>query len=97
MAVISTKTTFSLDLETAGALQRLADAWRTSKSDVVRRLAREADAQLRLHQTKAEKDLVPVSTEAAGRLAALRSLQSSAQGRGVDFQAWKTSIQNARR
>ncbi len=41
----SVRATFSLDAETAAAIQRLAVAWRISKSAVVRKAVEELDAR----------------------------------------------------
>lgn len=97
MASVTTKSTFSLDLQTAASLERLAEAWQTSKSDVVRRLAREADLRLRKDSPVPEETLAPVSTLAARRLDALRALQSGVRRRGGDLDAWRKSIADSRR
>ena len=44
MATTSVKSTFSLDVETAQRLERLAQAWGVSKSEVLRRAIRNAPA-----------------------------------------------------
>jgi predicted DNA-binding protein len=48
MAITSIKSTYALDAETVEALDRLSKHWGVSKSEVLRRLIRNAAAQSRL-------------------------------------------------
>lgn len=99
MATPSVKSTYSLDLETASTLERLAEVWQMSKSGVIRRLA--AQAATVLAEKPARKPSTskvrPVSAEAAKRVEALRALQRETREQGADFSEWKRSIQAARR
>jgi hypothetical protein len=98
MAIPTVKSTYSLDLETASALERLSAAWQTSKSGVIRRMAAQAVLSLGGEPSEtSETPVRPVSAEAAKRLAALRDLQRGVREQGVDLAAWRRSIQAARR
>jgi len=44
MAIPKIKATYSLDVETASTLERLAQRWKTSKSEALRRLILQGDA-----------------------------------------------------
>lgn len=63
MAIPRIKATYSLDVETVSALERLAQRWNTSKSEALRRLIMQGDDQA---------EDVP-----ANKIAALERLQKS--------------------
>ncbi|MEO7997590.1 MAG: ribbon-helix-helix protein, CopG family [Gemmatimonadaceae bacterium] len=63
MAIPKIKATYSLDVETASTLERLAERWKTSKSEALRRLIMQGDAQV----DDAQRD----------KIAALERLQKS--------------------
>ncbi len=63
MAVPRIKATYSLDVETAAALERLAQRWKTTKSEALRRL---------ISNGEGEADAAP-----AQKIAALKRLQQS--------------------
>lgn len=54
----SVRATFSLDAETALAIQRLAAVWRISKSAVVRKAVQELDARRNLLTEKERRQLL---------------------------------------
>ena len=56
----SVRSTFSLDAETAAAIQRLAAMWRISRSAVVRRAVQELDARRDLLTEKERHRLLGV-------------------------------------
>jgi hypothetical protein len=81
MAVTSIKSTYSLDPETVRRLERMAERWKVSKSEALRRAIRAASAE-------------GTSGGAAGALDALDQLQrtlglSPAQARGWAAEAHK--------
>lgn len=102
MATAMLKTTYSLDLQTAATLEKLAQTWKTSKSDVIRRLAKDASEKLPLETPpSAEKPKYsadnPINEDAARRVAALRAMAESMKARGVDYEEWKRTIWESRR
>ncbi len=75
MAVMTIKSTYSLDVGTVRTLEGLARRWNVSKSEALRRAIRnEAERQ-------------PSRTDA--RLRALRELQESVAARDVDLDVWE--------
>jgi len=83
MARTTVRTTFALDPETVDALDRLADRWNASKSDVVRRVVQAAS---RVEEIDATSDA----------LAALDELQSLL---GLDperAEAWVERVRDER-
>ncbi len=83
MARTTIRTTFALDPETVEALDRLADRWGASKSDVVRRTVR---AAARVEEVDATSD-------------ALRALEELQQTLGLDeerAEAWIRRIRDER-
>ena len=83
MAPKMVKSTFSLDIETARALEVLAGRWKVSKSEAVRRAV----------GAMAEKE----SPCARKKLEALRQLQASVKARGIDVEAWAREARAERR
>jgi hypothetical protein len=79
----TSKSTFSLDLESLDRLNRLSRHWQVSKTEVLRRAL-----------ARAERSDVPSAEE---RIAALRRLQRKLKAKGVDFGAWKKAIRDGRR
>ena len=83
MAITTIKSTYSLDVETVRALEALAQRWRVSKSEVLRRAIRLA----------ATEDAPNRSTA----LGALNRLQASVRQRNVDVSRWAHDLKNERR
>ena len=83
MATMTIKSTYSLDVETARALETLARRWKVSKSEVLRRAIRAAAAE--------------DATRESGPLAALDRLQTSVRERRVDMERWKKEVDAERR
>jgi len=84
MARTTVRTTFALDPETVEALDRLAERWSASKSDVVRRIVR---AAARVEEVDASSD-------------ALRALDELQDTLGLDeerAEAWVARIRDERR
>ena len=84
MARTTVRTTFALDPETVEALDRLAERWSASKSDVVRRIVR---AAARVEEVDASSD-------------ALRALDELQATLGLDeerAEAWVARIRDERR
>ena len=75
MAVMTIKSTYSLDVGTVRTLEGLARRWNVSKSEALRRAIR----------SEAERQPSP----ADARLQALRALQKSVAARGVDLEGWE--------
>lgn len=91
MAIPRIKATYSLDVETVEALDRLASAWETSKSEVLRRLIRERATV---------PGYAPVATAMSGakaKLAALDQLQKSMALTPAAAAAWKRENRAMRR
>ena len=76
MTTPNTKTTYTLDEETAGALAKLAHHWNLTESEALRRA---------LLQVASGYGPILSPEE---RLAALDRLRDSLVERGVDFDAW---------
>ena len=83
MAIITIKSTYSLDLETVRALEALAQRWSVSKSEVLRRAIRLAATEDAPNQSTA--------------LSALDRLQASVRKRNVDVSRWARDLRNERR
>lgn len=77
------KSTYSLDTSTLATLNRLAQRWQVSKTEVVRRALREA----------AERETISPEE----RIAALHALQRSLAAKKVDFKKWQQTIKDGRR
>lgn len=75
MAVTSIKSTYSLDVDSVRQLEMLAERWRVSKSEVIRRALRIAV-------------MAPDETGSGVVLEALTRLQDSVRERGVDLPEW---------
>ncbi len=85
MASATIKSTYSLDLETHDAIEKMAKRLNTSKSNVIRQAVR----VLRLNE--------PANPDVARRLEAARRLQNSMRKRKVDTTGWLKAIRDARR
>ncbi len=83
MAVLTIKSTYSLDIPTVRKLERLALLWRVPKSEVIRRAISQAAETLQ--------------EEAENKIQELIALQKRLKKKGTDFDAWKKQIQDARR
>lgn len=83
MAISKIKTTYALDAETVGLLDRMAQRWGTSKSDALRRAIRAA----------AET----VGEAAGGNLGALDRLQRAAAISVTETHAWGRRVRAERR
>lgn len=82
MAPKMVRSTFSLDIETARALEVLARRWEVSKSEAVRRAV----------GAVAEKE----GPRARKKLEALDKLQASVKARGIDLEAWEQEVRATR-
>ena len=82
MATMTIKSTYSLDVETVRALERLAKQWGVSKSEALRRSIRQAS------------ETHPAGGEAAS---ALDELQSSLELSEADASRWQKSARASRR
>lgn len=80
----ATKSTYSLDTSTLATLNRLAQQWQVSKTEVLRRALQQA--------AEREQSISPEE-----KIAALHSLQKELQEAGVDFAAWQKTIRTGRR
>lgn len=83
MATLTIKTTYALDVESVRALEDLAQRWRVSKSEALRRAIR------------SEASRQPVKEK--GALAALDQLQASLRSRNVDVRQWALDVESERR
>ena len=83
MAARTIKSTYSLDVTSAGALDELARRWGVSKSEALRRAIRsEASRQ---------------AVKGGDALAALDQLQASLRSRNVDLKQWALDVESERR
>ena len=82
MATPTIKSTYTLDVASVRALESLAERWRVSKSEVLRRAIRIAAASAYPEKTKA--------------LEALDRLQSAVQDRRVALSDWEQEVQAER-
>lgn len=80
---VATKSTFSLDPVSIARLNRLADRWQVSKTEVLRRAL-----------SKAEEGEAP---SPADRIAALHKLQQWTKDKNIDLEAWQKTIRDGRR
>lgn len=92
MATTTVKSTYSLDIETATAIESLGKRWQIPKSQVIRRVVRAQAAAL-----EQVRHPTPVSVEAAERVAAFQALSGSLHSRGVDLRQWAEDITQSRR
>ncbi len=83
MAVITIKSTYSLDVESVRALEALAQRWNVSKSEVLRRAIRIAAME--------------GGSETGAALGALDRLQTSLRDRKVDVTQWARDLKTERR
>ena len=83
MAVTTIKSTYSLDVESIRTLEKLAQRWNVSKSEVLRRAIRVAAI-----------DGIPSDSVA---LSALDQLQASLRLRKVNFARWERDLKVERR
>ncbi len=79
MAITSIKSTYSLDVDSVRRLEMLAERWRVSKSEVIRRALRIAV-------------MAPDETGGGVVLEALTRLQDSVRERGVDLTQWGRDV-----
>ena len=83
MAITTIKSTYALDVETVRALERMAERWRVSKSEALRRAIRAAAGQK-----------APTTTDA---LKALDQLQRSLRLSPDRARAWAGKVRAERR
>ena len=83
MAKMTIRSTYSFDVETVRKLDRLAEHWRTSKSDALRRAVNRAADQALQSREDAVK--------------ALEELQRRMAAAGVDGEKWMEEIREERR
>jgi hypothetical protein len=83
MAITSIKTTYSLDVETVQALEKMSQRWKVSKSEALRRAIRAASK------------LTPPGAEDA--LKALDDLQQSLALTGDAARKWEKTARQERR
>lgn len=82
MAIATIKSTYTLDVGSVRTLESLAQRWKVSKSEVLRRAIRIAASS--------------AYPEKTGSLHALDRLQSSVRERGIDLSGWEQEV-NAER
>ena len=82
MANVATKSTYTLDVESARMLETLADRWSVSKSEALRRAIR-ATARGQAPPSRAPLD-------------ALDRLQASVRARRIDLRRWERDLQAER-
>ena len=82
MAMVTIKSTYSLDVESVRILEALARTWNVSKSEVLRRAIRGA-----------AHDMPPAHKAA---LNALDRLQASVRVRRIDLRRWERDVQAER-
>ena len=82
MAIPNIKSTYSLDIESVRKLEALAQRWKVSKSEVLRRAIRLAAAS--------------GYEEHNSRLAALDQLQSCVRERRIDVSDWALEVRSER-
>ena len=82
MATVTIKSTYALDVESVRMLEALADRWRVSKSEALRRAIRAAREQ------------APADRAA---LDALDRLQASVRARKIDLRGWERDVEAERR
>lgn len=92
MAIPKVKATYSLDVETVEALDRLASAWETSKSEVLRRLIRERAAS-----PGYARDATNARSGVAAKLAALDQLQKAMALTPAAAKTWMRENRSMRR
>ena len=78
MATVTIKSTYALDVESVRMLEALADRWRVSKSEALRRAIRAASSE-------------PGPANRAA-LDALDRLQASVRARRVDLRRWERDV-----
>lgn len=83
MATVTIKSTYALDVESVRMLEALADRWRVSKSEALRRAIRAA-----------AREQVPADRAA---LDALDRLQASVCARKIDLRGWERDVVAERR
>ena len=82
MAKMTIRSTYSLDVGTVQKLDRLAEYWKTSKSDALRRaIDKMADRTLR---------------DRADALEALKQLQKRVAEAGIDVEQWARNVERER-
>lgn len=83
MAITSIKSTYSLDVQSIRTLEKLAQRWNVSKSEVLRRAIRIA--------------AIDGSPGDGVALGALDQLQASLRSRRVNFVQWERDVKAERR
>ena len=83
MATVTIKSTYALDVESVRMLEALADRWRVSKSEALRRAIRAA-----------AREQAPADRAA---LDALDRLQASVRARKIDLHGWERDVEAERR
>ena len=83
MAKMTIRSTYSFDVETVQKLDRLAEHWRTSKSDALRRVI--------------DKMAEQVLRDRADALEALEQLQKRVAEAGIDVEKWARDVERGRR
>ncbi len=83
MATVTIKSTYALDVESVRMLETLADRWRVSKSEALRRAIRAAS-----------REQAPANRAA---LDALDRLQASVRTRKIDLRRWERDVEAERR
>ena len=89
MAIPKIKATYSLDVETVAALERVARRWGVSKSEALRKAIRASDG--------AEAAAAAPAAESNPRLAAFRRLQASLNLDTAKAEAWIREVRAERR
>ena len=82
MANVATKSTYTLDVESARMLETLADRWSVSKTEALRRAIRAAARE------QAPPNRTPPD--------ALDRLQASVRARRIDLRRWERDVQAER-
>jgi hypothetical protein len=83
MAITSIKSTYSLDVDTVRTLERLAQRWKVSKSEALRRAIRAASGE--------------GTEDASDALQALDRLQRSLKLTPARARAWAAAVRRERR
>ena len=82
MATVTIKSTYALDVESVRMLETLADRWRVSKSEALRRAIRAASRE----QAPANRAV----------LDALDRLQAAVRARRIDLRRWERDVEAER-
>lgn len=82
MATVTIKSTYALDVESVRMLEALADRWRVSKSEALRRAIRAAS-----------REHAPANRAV---LDALDRLQAAVRARRIDLRRWERDVEAER-